>query len=108
MGLLFEHVQVPPDSIPSFCCVNCTTQLGVTSKPAEGALSPTMTLIKTLGKAPAPRCGSDVSDTTQEIRDSLASYHQVEGGNLRYRGRKKQLEEKTEDKDRRFLLRTAG
>jgi len=44
MGLLFEHVQVPPDSIPSFCCVNCTTQLGVTSKLGEGAFNPTVCL----------------------------------------------------------------
>lgn len=44
----------------------------------------------------------------QETRDSLTSYHQVEGGNLRYRRRQKQIEEKTEGKDRRFLLRAAG
>ena len=43
--LLFKHVQVPLDSIPPFCCVNCTTQLGVISKLAEGTLNPTVLVI---------------------------------------------------------------
>ena len=33
-----KPVQVPLDSIPSLKHVNCTTQLGVTCKLAEGAL----------------------------------------------------------------------
>jgi len=37
-GPLLELVQVPLDGIPSFWLVNCTTQLGVICKPAEGAL----------------------------------------------------------------------
>ncbi|KAJ7395165.1 hypothetical protein BTVI_157294 [Pitangus sulphuratus] len=35
-----ELVQVPLDGIPSFRCVNCTTQPGVICKLAEGALDP--------------------------------------------------------------------
>jgi len=38
-GPLPELVQVPLDGIPSFWCVNCTTQLGVICKLAEGALN---------------------------------------------------------------------
>jgi len=34
----FELVQVPSDSIPSFYCINCTTQLSVISKLTEDAL----------------------------------------------------------------------
>ncbi|KAK4811900.1 LOW QUALITY PROTEIN: hypothetical protein QYF61_014933 [Mycteria americana] len=37
-GPLLQLVQVPLDDIPSFWCVNCTTQLGVICKLAEGAL----------------------------------------------------------------------
>ncbi|KAK4815789.1 hypothetical protein QYF61_007229 [Mycteria americana] len=37
-GLLLQVVQVPLDDIPSFWRVNCTTQLGVICKLAEGAL----------------------------------------------------------------------
>ncbi|KAK4830856.1 hypothetical protein QYF61_013785 [Mycteria americana] len=40
-GPLLQLVQVPLDGIPSLRHVNCTTQLGVTCKLAEGALSPT-------------------------------------------------------------------
>ena len=38
MDPLLELVQVPLDGIPSFRCVKGTTQLGVISKSAEGAL----------------------------------------------------------------------
>ncbi|KAK4816777.1 hypothetical protein QYF61_022889 [Mycteria americana] len=38
IGPLLELVQVPLDSILSLRCVNCTTQLGVICKLAEGAL----------------------------------------------------------------------
>jgi len=37
-GPLLKLVQVPLDGILSFWCVNCTTQLGVICKLAEGAL----------------------------------------------------------------------
>lgn len=37
---LSELVQVRLDGVPSFCCVNCTTQLGIISKFPEGVLSP--------------------------------------------------------------------
>ncbi|KAK4831083.1 hypothetical protein QYF61_015281 [Mycteria americana] len=39
---LLELVQVPLDGILSLRCVNCTTQLGVICKLAEGALKPTV------------------------------------------------------------------
>jgi len=45
---LFKIVQVPLDIIPSFYSINCTTQLGVISKIAEGVLSPTKLLKKML------------------------------------------------------------
>lgn len=37
---LLKHVQVPPDSIPAFFYVICTTQLGVISKFVEGTFNP--------------------------------------------------------------------
>ncbi|KAJ7422088.1 hypothetical protein WISP_39760 [Willisornis vidua] len=37
-GPLFKVAQVPLDDVPSFRCVNSTTQLGVICKFAEGAL----------------------------------------------------------------------
>jgi len=45
-GLFLELVQVPLDSIQSFWCVNCTTQLGVICKLAEGALDLAKSLMK--------------------------------------------------------------
>ena len=48
MGPLFRLVQVPLDGIPSLGHVNRTTQLGVIHKLAEGALDPTMSLMKIL------------------------------------------------------------
>ncbi|KAK4825246.1 hypothetical protein QYF61_025645, partial [Mycteria americana] len=44
-GPLFQLVQVPLDGIPSLRRVNCTTQLGVACKLAEGALDPTVYVI---------------------------------------------------------------
>ena len=41
-GPPLKPVQVPLDSIPSLRCVNCTTQLVVNCKLAEGALNPTI------------------------------------------------------------------
>jgi len=51
MGPLLKLVQVPLDGIPSFWCVNCTTQLGVICKLAEGALGLTKSLMKMLNSA---------------------------------------------------------
>ena len=39
------------DGIPSLQCVNHTTQLGVVCRFAEGALDPTMSLMKILNSA---------------------------------------------------------
>ena len=47
-GSLLELVQVPLDSILSLRCVYRTAQLGVICKRAEGALHPTMSLMKIL------------------------------------------------------------
>jgi len=47
-GPFLEFVQVPLDGIPSFWLVNCTTQLGVICKLAEGALDLAMSLMKML------------------------------------------------------------
>ena len=38
MGLLLQPVQVPLDGFPSFQHINCTTQLRVICKLAEGVL----------------------------------------------------------------------
>ena len=48
MGPFLDLVQVPLNGIPSLRCVNRTTQLGVICKFAEGALDPTMSLMKIL------------------------------------------------------------
>ncbi|KAK4825368.1 hypothetical protein QYF61_027121 [Mycteria americana] len=45
MGPLLQLVQVSLDGISSLRCVNCTTQLGVICKLAEGALNPTVYVI---------------------------------------------------------------
>ncbi|KAK4824038.1 hypothetical protein QYF61_009629 [Mycteria americana] len=42
MDPLLKLVKVPLDGIPSFKCINCTTQLGVMCKFVEGALDPTV------------------------------------------------------------------
>jgi len=47
MDPLLQLVQVPLDAILSWC-VNCTTQLGVICKLAEGALDLAMSLMKML------------------------------------------------------------
>jgi len=44
-GPLFELVQVPLDGIPSLRHVDCTPQLGVICKLAEGAVDPTVHII---------------------------------------------------------------
>ena len=48
MDPLLELVQMPLNGTLSLRRVNCTTQLGVVSKLAEGALNPTMSLMKIL------------------------------------------------------------
>ena len=40
MGPPFKFITLPLDGIHSFCCINCTVQLGVMSKFAECALNP--------------------------------------------------------------------
>jgi len=45
-GPFLELVQVPLDGILSFWCVNCTTQLDVICKLAEGALDLVKSLMK--------------------------------------------------------------
>ena len=45
MGSPFEFVQVPLDGIPSFCCINCSTQFGVICKLAKGTLNPIIYVI---------------------------------------------------------------
>ena len=47
-GPLLKLVQVPLDGILLLRCVDCTTQVGVFCKLSEGALNPTMSLIKLL------------------------------------------------------------
>ena len=42
MDLLLQPVQVPLDGFPSFLRIDCTTQLGVICKLAEGALHATV------------------------------------------------------------------
>ena len=42
MGPPLKHVQVPLDGILSLYHVNCTTQLGIVCKLAEGALDSTV------------------------------------------------------------------
>ncbi|KAK4821221.1 hypothetical protein QYF61_015789 [Mycteria americana] len=45
MGPLLQPVKGPLDGIPSLQCIDCTTQLGVIHKLAEGALNPTRYII---------------------------------------------------------------
>ena len=42
---LSKHAQILLDGVPPFCCVTCTTQLGVNSKYPEGTLSPAVYVI---------------------------------------------------------------
>ena len=44
-SLPFEFINVPLRGIPSFCRINCITQLGVISKLSEGALNPIVHVI---------------------------------------------------------------
>jgi len=54
MGPFLKLVQVPLDGIPPLRCVDRTTQLGVISKLAEGALDPlSVSLMKMLNSAGA-------------------------------------------------------
>ena len=56
VGPLLRPVQVPLDDFPSFQRINCTAQLGVTRKLAEGALDAmaSMSLMKML-KSTGPK-----------------------------------------------------
>ena len=45
MGPLLQPVQVPLDGFPSFQCIDCTAQLCVICKVAEGALNATVYVI---------------------------------------------------------------
>lgn len=47
----FKHVWICLDGVPPFHCANCTTQLSVINRLAEGTLSPTVSLIKMLENA---------------------------------------------------------
>jgi len=44
-GPLLELVRVPLDGVPSFWCVNCTTQLGVDNELIESTLNPTVCIV---------------------------------------------------------------
>lgn len=47
---------VPLGGIPPFCPINCTTQLGIITKFAEGALSPTVSVpLSIMLKSTAPK-----------------------------------------------------
>ena len=48
MGPPIKPVKVPLDGMPSLKRVNCTTELGVICKLAEGALNPSLSLMKIL------------------------------------------------------------
>ena len=55
MGPLLQPFQVPLDGFPSFQCTDCTTQLSVIRKLAEGALNAiAMSLMKML-KSTGPK-----------------------------------------------------
>ena len=45
MASLFKPVQVPLDGVPSFYCVNCTSQLGVIRNLVDSALNPAIYFI---------------------------------------------------------------
>ena len=51
LGPLLQPVQVSLDVIPSFMCVDQTTQLGIICKLDEGALNPTINvkILKSIG-----------------------------------------------------------
>lgn len=53
--------------IPSFFCANCTSQIGVACKPAEGALDVTLSLIRT-SRHPEGHHPSPASAWTQTHR----------------------------------------
>ena len=45
MGTILKLFQVPLDGIPSFGCIDCTTEFGVICKLAEGTFDPTVYVI---------------------------------------------------------------
>jgi len=69
-GPLLELVQVPVDGILSLRCVDCSTQLGIICKLAEGALNPAMSLmniLNTTGPNTDPQGTSLVTDIYLDI-----------------------------------------
>ncbi|KAK4822945.1 hypothetical protein QYF61_023445 [Mycteria americana] len=76
-GPLLQLVQVPLDDIPSFRHVNCTTQLGVICKLAEGALDPTLYIIdEDIKQYWSQITDKGITDTTttSNIRDRQQAY----------------------------------
>ena len=63
IGPPFVFSKVPLDGLPSFCSINCTTQLGVISKLADGALDPIIYVI-----------GEDVSPSLEAFKARLGEY----------------------------------
>jgi len=69
-----EFIKVPLNEILAFCFINCTTQLGVVSKLAEGALyAAVMLLIKNL-KSTNPKmdsCGTPLMTKLHSVNSSI-------------------------------------
>ena len=64
VGPLLRPVQVPLDDFPSFQRINCTAQLGVTRKLAEGALdamASTRPVVPRILLSPFHKNGSNIS-----------------------------------------------
>ncbi|KAJ7410419.1 hypothetical protein WISP_108598 [Willisornis vidua] len=81
MAHLPDLVQVALDGIPSFKCVNCTTQLGVICRFTEGALDLSMSLMKIINNAGPntdPRgtpLVTDVHQDSEPLTTILWTYH---------------------------------
>lgn len=79
-GPPFKPVHVPLDAIPSVLHVDCTTQLGVVSKIAEGALNPTVDVTKKDVKL--CQCTTHVTAfhlETEPLTTTLGACHGLEG-----------------------------
>ena len=57
VGPPLKPVKVPLDGIPSLWHINCTAQLGVVCRLAEGALSPTVRVIDEESNSIGPNTG---------------------------------------------------
>ncbi|KAK4826593.1 hypothetical protein QYF61_010355 [Mycteria americana] len=64
---LLQPVKVPLDGIPSLKCINFTTQLGVISKLADGALNATVSVINKIIEQYSSQCGL-LKDTTYQLK----------------------------------------